>query len=118
MVTSTSTDQNGNYLLYCASGIYLVGVDVHGNENGYLRPRERKIELHDGTTVEVNIEIPIADAYVYGRVTVKGAAPSSTFAVYAYNETYGGNWSITDEAGYFTIAVVGAADAYGVSLDD
>ncbi len=114
-VAGSPTDVDGNYTLYGVPGSYIIRIEG-GNLDGYLMPKELQIDLKEGDDVTVNIELPKADAYVYGRVTVKGSAPSLIFAVSAWSESVGGNWSTTDEDGFFAIPVVASAGKYGISL--
>lgn len=116
-IASAGTDDDGNFIIHCTPGIYFVRVDV-GGDDGYFHPKEVKIEVHEGDTEEVDIEVPVADAFVYGRVTVEDEAPSGEIAMYAYNETVGGNRAYTDADGYFKIPVVGSADKYGIGFED
>jgi len=111
----TATDENGLFIIYCTPGIYFVQVDV-GGEDGYFHPKEMKVEVLEGDTEEVEITVPVADAYVYGRVTVKDAAPSESIAMYAHNDEVGGNRANTDAEGYFKIPVIGSVDSYGVGF--
>lgn len=112
-ITGTATDEEGNYIIYCRPGLYFARFDV-GGDYGYFHPKEVKVEIGENDTAEVNLTVPIADAYVSGRVTVDGEAPSEEIAMYAYNEKVGGNRAFTNADGYFTIPIVGSADQYGV----
>ena len=117
-VVVATTDENGDYTLYGVPGTYYVRLEI-GEAQGYLLPKEVKVELGDGDEKTVDFNLPEADGFIYGRVTVKGDAPSSMkFAVSAWNDSIGGNWAETDENGFFSIPVAAGAGKYGVSLDN
>lgn len=114
---SVSIDENGVYRIQCRPGVYLIRAEIDNRSGNYMSPKEVKVEVLAGETKQVDISVPVADAFIYARVTVKGSSSSSSFAVSAWNDQTGGNRRITDATGYVAIPVISSTLKYGVSLE-
>jgi len=115
--SSVSTNESGVYRIECRPGIYRIRAEIDKSSERYMSPNEVKVELLSGETKQVDISVPVANAFVYARVMVKGNTPTSMFAVTAWNQDLGGNRRITTAAGYVAIPVVATSQKYGISLE-
>ncbi|MBL8029115.1 MAG: T9SS type A sorting domain-containing protein [Fibrobacteres bacterium] len=103
-LAESRTNDSGVAIIYCAPGTYRIQYSRDRLPPNALTINDPYIRVVTDNIAAAELNFPLGDTAIYGRVTKDGAAPGGTYKVRLYDDkTNIGSNAVSDANGYFRL---------------
>ncbi len=115
----TNTDNNGAYSIGCQPGVYRLDFSSDYLSPNYMSPQISHVVVSPNQFTVLDVEVPLADTVIIGRITKDNGAPGDDFMVELHSQS-GENLSSQapcDLNGYFRLPAVKTDSIYWINVN-